>query len=146
MRAAAHTRSRRMTTTHIPRGSTWLHRGQADRAVDELHAPPEDLTEWFSGMWRPWYAALWAEAGVLADAGDLDGRLERARWHTRDNPIARAIVDRAQALRHEDGDRDGLHRAAAVFKATGCRYQEARTLVLGGGPDRPRKSRDGRDG
>jgi hypothetical protein len=54
---------------------------------------------------------------------------------TRDNRAASAIVDRAAAL---PGDREGLTRAAAALRATGFRYQWARTLVFLGGEDRER--------
>ena len=47
------------------------------------------------------------------------------------NPIAGAIVERAQALL--DDDRERLLATAAAFDAAGCRYQSARTMVLAGG-------------
>jgi hypothetical protein len=97
---------------------------------------PEELNEWHSGLWRPWYAALWAEAAVLAGSAEATDRLERARMATAGNPIAIAIVDRAVALTTPGGDRDGLVTAAAALQDAGCRYQWARTLVLLGGPDR----------
>jgi hypothetical protein len=53
-----------------------------------------------------------------------------------DNPIATAIVDRAEALTRGGGHRDGLAAAAVALEAAGCRYQWARTLVLMGGADR----------
>ncbi len=112
-----------------------LHRGLADQAVRLLDTPPEELRTWHSGMWRPWYAALWAEAAVVAGSGDAGDRIRRARQMTADNPIATAIVDRAVALA---GDRDGLIQAAAALRAAGCRYQWARTLVLIGGAQRAR--------
>ncbi len=45
-----------------------LHRGRADEAMQTLSTPPEHFREWHNGMWRPWYAALWAEAAVLTGA------------------------------------------------------------------------------
>ena len=36
-----------------------LHRGHADQAERLMSTPPEEFDEWFSGLWRPWYAALW---------------------------------------------------------------------------------------
>jgi hypothetical protein len=36
--------------------------GQGDAAMRLLLTPPEEFRTWASGMWRPWYAALWAEA------------------------------------------------------------------------------------
>ena len=45
-------------------------------------------------------------------------RIRRARLVSRHNPIAVAIVDRAEALA---GDRSGLVPAAAALEAAGCR-------------------------
>jgi hypothetical protein len=86
-------------------------------------------------MWRPWYAALWAEAAVVTGHPDAAARIRRARLATWDNPVAAAIVDRAGALA---GDRAGLAPAAAALAAAGCRYQWARTLVAIGGTERAR--------
>ncbi len=110
-----------------------LHQGHADRAVRLLDTPPEQFQAWHNGMWRPWYAALWAEAAVIAEHEDARDRVRRARQMTLDNPIAAAIVERAAALA---GDRDGLIPAAAALEAAGCRYQWARTLVMIGGAQR----------
>jgi hypothetical protein len=115
-----------------------LHRGLPERAVQVLKTPPEQFTEWHNGMWRPWYAALWAEAAVLSGDPDAAGRVDRARLMTTGNPIAVAIVDRAAALAAPAGDRDGLTAAAAALEAAGCRYQWARTLVVLGGEQRTR--------
>jgi predicted ATPase/DNA-binding CsgD family transcriptional regulator len=112
-----------------------LHRGLPERAVRLLATPPEQFRGWYDGMWRPWYAALWAEAAVVAGHHDAAARIRRARLMTRDNPIAAAIVDRAAAL---GGDRDGLIPAAAALAAAGCRYQWARTCILIGGTERVR--------
>lgn len=111
-----------------------LHRGQPAAALDRLAAEPEDLRRWISGLWRPWYGALKAEGAVLAGRSDADERLKRARTIARGNPIAGAIVDRADALRNDQ--RDGLRAAAAAFANAGCPYQQARTLVLLGGDER----------
>ncbi len=112
-----------------------LLRGLPERAMQHLHTPPEQFRSWHNGMWRPWYAALWAEAAVLTGHEDAVARILCARRVTLDNPIAAAIVDRAAALA---GDRDGLVPAAAALQAAGCRYQWARTLVLIGGAERVR--------
>jgi predicted ATPase/DNA-binding CsgD family transcriptional regulator len=112
-----------------------LHRGQGEAAMRLLLAPPEELRTWVSGMWRPWYAALWAEAAVVTGHPDAAGRIRRARLATWDNPVAAAIVERAAALA---GDRAGLAPAAAALSAAGCRYQWARTLVTIGGAERAR--------
>ncbi len=116
-----------------------LHRGQPERAMLQLDTPPEHFREWHNGMWRPWYAALWAEAAVLTGRDDAPARIHRARWSTLDNPIAAAIVDRAAVLgRPGAPDRDALLATAAVFEAAGCHYQWARTLVILGGKYRER--------
>ncbi len=115
-----------------------LHRGQPEQAMRLLHTAPEEFREWHNGMWRPWYAALWAEAAVLTRHEDAAARIHRARLMTMDNPIAAAIVDRAAAMDGRAGDRDGLIAAAAALQAAGCRYQWARTLVLIGGAERMR--------
>jgi predicted ATPase/DNA-binding CsgD family transcriptional regulator len=120
-----------------------LHRGEAEAATRQLATPPEQFGEWFRGMWRPWYVALWAEAAVLSGHPDAAARLHRAGLATLDNPIAAAIVARAEALIGERagalaGDHAGLAPAAAALAAAGCRYQWARTLVAIGGTERAR--------
>ena len=137
-------------TTHSPRASelhlgeffdavVLLHRGQAEQAVELLTTPPEFFADWFNGMWRPWYAAVWAEAGVLAGQPAVE-RVDRARRGANGNPIATAIVDRTAALAADSRDarREGLTRAADALRAASCRYQEARTLVMLGGGHRDR--------
>ena len=113
-----------------------LHRGLPDQVVPLMDTAPEDLRAWHSGMWRPWYAALWAEAAVLTKHDEATPRIQRARRATVDNPIATAIVARAAAL--ADGDRDGLLAAAAALDAGRCRYQWARTLIMADGGERAR--------
>jgi len=112
-----------------------LHQGRAAAAMEVLSAAPEQFRGWAAGMWRPWYAALWAEAAVLTGQPDVASRIRRARLATVDNPIAAAIVARADAL---TGDRAGLAPAAEALSAAGCRYQWARTLVAMGGAERAR--------
>jgi predicted ATPase/DNA-binding CsgD family transcriptional regulator len=112
-----------------------LHRGSADEAVARLDTPPEHFRAWYNSIWRPWYAAVWAEAAVLAGVPDASARVVRAGRMATGNPIATAMVDRAGALA---GDREALVPAAAALDAAGCRYQWARTLVLAGGRDRAR--------
>ena len=115
-----------------------LHRGLPEQAVQLTATPPEQLTQWYSGMWRPWYAALWAEAAVLSGHQEAADRIRRARVAAAGNLIATAVVDRAAALAVPGGDRDGLTAAAAALRTAGCRYQWARTLVLLGGEHRTR--------
>jgi len=54
-----------------------------------LATPPEHFRGWHNGMWRPWYAAVWAEAAVLAGDAEAGERLLRARWATAGNPDVR---------------------------------------------------------
>jgi predicted ATPase/DNA-binding CsgD family transcriptional regulator len=111
-----------------------VHQGRFDEAVARMELEPEELNRWYTGMWRQWYTALWAEAGALAEVGDADDRLARARPVVAGNPVAAAIVDRTDALVR--GDRSRLLAAAEALDAAACRYQWARTLVLAGGPER----------
>jgi hypothetical protein len=112
----------------------FLHRGQHGQTLDRLTDEPEDLRRWITGVWRQWYAVLKAEAAVLTDRTDAGERLVRARGIAVGNPIATAIVNRAEAIR--TGNRDGLVAAAEAFDAAACPYQQARTFVLAGGPER----------
>jgi predicted ATPase/DNA-binding CsgD family transcriptional regulator len=108
-----------------------LHRGDADAAGDHLAADLDDQDSWWHAgmrMYRPWYAALWAEAAVLGHRADTADRIGRARHATRDNPIASAMVDRAAAL--AAGDRAAVEALAAAFGSLGCPYQQERTRVL----------------
>ncbi len=111
-----------------------LHRGRPDEALRLLSSAPEDFREWYNGLWRPWYAAVWAEAAVLTGPVDAGARLERARRATAGNPIATAMVERSAAWAGDD--RNGLAAAAAALQAAGCRYQWARTLIMLGGDER----------
>jgi hypothetical protein len=113
-----------------------LHCGRPAEAVALLATPPDDFRDSYSGRWRPWYAAAWAEAAVLAGDPAAASRIGQARRCAAGNPIALAIVDRAAAL--AAGDRDEMLAAADRLSSAGCRYQWARTLVLAGGPERAR--------
>ena len=109
----------------------FLHRGQPRQALDRLAGEPEDLRRWISAIWRQWYAALKAEAAVLTHQHDARERLDRTHIVAIGNPIATAIVGRADALLTGNGD--GLLATAVAFDAAQCPYQRARTLVLAGG-------------
>jgi predicted ATPase/DNA-binding CsgD family transcriptional regulator len=108
-----------------------LHRGRVSDALDRLEEDPAGFTTWYTGEWRPWYAALHAEAAVLAGRDDAAARVEQARPMVAANPTATALVERAAALLA--GDTDRLAGLADDLATTGCRYQWARTLVLAGG-------------
>ncbi|WP_433540000.1 ATP-binding protein [Streptosporangium sandarakinum] len=108
-----------------------LHHGDADAALERVAPEPEQVWKWVCWIWLHWYAALRAEAAVLAGHPDARDRIASARIVTAGNPVASAQVDRAEALL--DGDLPRRLAVAAAFEAAGCRYQAARTLVLAGG-------------
>jgi hypothetical protein len=108
-----------------------LHRGDVAVALTRLEVDIDDPETWWHAgqtMYRPWYAALWAEAAVLARRDDAGDRITRARGATRDNPITAAIVERAAAI--AAGDRAAVAELAATFAALGCPYQATRTDEL----------------
>ncbi len=112
-----------------------LHRNDAAAAMRRLSADIEVLGLFHhvgAGGWRPWYAALWAEAAVLEHHPNAAARVERSRHAARDNPIATAMVERAAAL--ITGDREALARLAITFAGLGCPYQQARTARMAAGP------------
>jgi predicted ATPase/DNA-binding CsgD family transcriptional regulator len=117
-------------------GLVALHRGELGDALALLTGTPESFShwQWHDGAFRQWYTALWAEVAVLAERADRHERIERARFIVAHNPIASAIVDRAEAI--DAHDRNALLAAAAALDAAGCRYQHARTLILAGGDAR----------
>lgn len=108
-----------------------LHRGQARAALERMAAEPGEVWRWITWIWLHWYVALRAEAAVLAGDSDAGDRLAEARSLVAGNPVAGAIVERAEALFTEDRER--LLATVDVFDAAGCRYQSARTTVLAGG-------------
>jgi predicted ATPase/DNA-binding CsgD family transcriptional regulator len=120
-----------------------LHRGDPLGAMDRLQQETTDAAEdalaggapgWVFGLWRTWHAAFRAEAAVLGGLPDAAATITTARSECAANPIAGALLDRAVALL--EGDADGVLATAARFGAAGCRYQQARTLVLTGGRHR----------
>ncbi|RSN62151.1 ATP-binding protein [Actinomadura sp. WAC 06369] len=108
-----------------------LHEGRAAEAVERLAPEPGEVWRWVTWVWLHWYAALRAEAAVLAGSPDARARVAAARGLTAGDPVAGALVDRAEALL--DGDPKRLLAAADALDAAGCPYQSARTLVLAGG-------------
>jgi predicted ATPase/DNA-binding CsgD family transcriptional regulator len=108
-----------------------LHEGQADRARERLAARPGEVWQWVTWIWLHWYVALDAEAAVLAGSADARERVAEARTTVAGNPIASAIVERAEALL--DHDQERLLATTAAFDDAGCHYQSARTLILAGG-------------
>jgi hypothetical protein len=110
-----------------------LHRGDAEAALERVGPAPEQVWKWVTWIWLHWYVALRAEAAVLAGSPTAADRLAEARTTVAGNPVASAMVERAQAL--FDGDRERLLAAADALEAAGCPYQAARTLVLAGGDE-----------
>jgi predicted ATPase/DNA-binding CsgD family transcriptional regulator len=108
-----------------------LHRGQAKEALERMAPEPGDVWRWVTWIWLHWYVALRAEAAVLAGSADARDRLAEARTTVAGNPVASAMIERAEALLDKDQQR--LLATAGAFEAAGCRYQAARTLVLAGG-------------
>ena len=108
-----------------------LHHGQAQAALDRMAPEPGEVWKWVTWIWLHWYVALRAEATVLAGSSDAGDRLAQARSIVAGNPVATAMVERAQALLDDDQER--LIATAAAFDAAGSPYQAARTLVLAGG-------------
>ncbi|MFL1380894.1 ATP-binding protein [Nocardiopsis protaetiae] len=111
-----------------------LHHGDAEAALERLAPEPERVWKWVCWVWLHWYTALRAEAAVLADRADARELVEAAGAMVVGDPVATAQVERARALL--DGDVPGVLATAAAFEAAGCRYQEARTLVLARGAHR----------
>ena len=111
-----------------------LHRNDPGTAVRRLAADidnPESFRSLGSSGWRPWYAALWAEAAVLDHHTEAAALIARSRHATRDNPIAAGIVER-----------DVLVGLAVTFARLGCPYQQARTGQIAAGPlARPHQTR-----
>ncbi|WP_276615492.1 ATP-binding protein [Nonomuraea basaltis] len=109
----------------------FLHHGQAPQALERMAPEPAEVWKWVTWIWLHWYVALRAEAAVLARGSDVGDRLAEARTVVAGNPVATAIVERAQALL--DNDQERLLATVDAFDTAGCRYQSARTLVLAGG-------------
>jgi hypothetical protein len=107
-----------------------LHHGDPSGALEQMPVPPAELNRWFSGMWRPWYAALWAEAAVLAQSDEADDRLAPARASAQGNDVALLMIDRADALLR--GDADALPAIADRLDRAGLPYQATRTRALAG--------------
>jgi predicted ATPase/DNA-binding CsgD family transcriptional regulator len=115
-----------------------LHRGQATLALERITTEPDEPTpsKWITWIWLHWYVALRAEAAVLAADPHARNQLAAARAVVAGNPIATAIVQRADALLGQD--RKQLLATVAPFDAAGCPYQAARTLILAGGEEAER--------
>ena len=123
-----------------------LHRGRAEEAMRRLATAPEHFRAWFSAMWQPWYAALWAEAAVVTGHPEAASRVRRARLVARDNPIAVAIVDRAGGAGRGPGRAGPGGRGAGGRRVPLSVGPDARDHRRGRtSPGRGRAGRDGRD-
>jgi predicted ATPase/DNA-binding winged helix-turn-helix (wHTH) protein len=114
-----------------------LHRGEPDVALARLSATPDDEVAWANPnrrLWRPWYAAAWAEASVLVGVADGAHRLELAARAARGNLVAEVLVERAAVIadRGSGHDLDDLRAIARSLERAGARYQASRTHVLAG--------------
>jgi predicted ATPase/DNA-binding CsgD family transcriptional regulator len=108
-----------------------LHRGDFGAAVRHLRVEVDDPDTWWHAglmLFRPWYAAVWAEAAVLARRDDWPERVRQAQRAARNNPIATAIVRRAAAF--AVADREGVRALESTFAGLACPYQQERTAVL----------------
>ncbi len=112
-----------------------LHRGQPDAALDLLGAAEGGGRFWHVLLWHQWIAALRAEAAVLAHDPGAARHLAQAKASAGRNPIAAALTQRAEALLR--ADRGALLAVAAAFERASYPYQQARTLILAGGSQRP---------
>ena len=121
-------------TGWAPTLDAWLllHRGQPDAALAILIVDVDHplWAGWATALWRPWYAAAWAEASALASVPDLEERLGRALTATFDNPVAGALVRRAEALAHDD--LESVAALATTFDDLGAAYQRDRSRHLAG--------------
>ncbi|HWJ83290.1 MAG TPA: LuxR C-terminal-related transcriptional regulator [Nocardioides sp.] len=109
-----------------------LHRGSPDDALDRLRVAPDDPAWSASGnslMWKPWYVAAWAEARALTDGPHPDRWLGPAVAATRQNPVAAALVARAEALAR--GDLEEVAASARTLDGLAAGYQRDRSLRLG---------------
>jgi predicted ATPase/DNA-binding CsgD family transcriptional regulator len=108
-----------------------LHNGRPGEALERMAPEPGEVWKWVTWIWLHWYVALRAEASVIAGSPNARDRLADARTIGAGNPVASAIVERAEALLDKDQER--LLATADAFATAGCRYQRARTMVLAGG-------------
>ncbi|WP_211354354.1 ATP-binding protein [Stackebrandtia albiflava] len=117
-------------------GISLLHHGRADEALARMRPEPEEVRSRIMWIWFHWYVALRVEAAVAAGSVDAGRLVAEARGIVAGNPVATALVERADALL--SGDRPRVAATAAAFEAAGCTYQAARSLVLAGGDDAAR--------
>ena len=74
-----------------------LHRDEADHAMRLLALEPDDPAlsrRTNQSIWRPLYAAAWAEASSAIGVDDLADRLRRAAHVAQHNQLASGIIHR----------------------------------------------------
>jgi hypothetical protein len=112
-----------------------LHLDRYEEAVDRLSVPPDALATPNAATWRGWYAAVWAEAAVLAARRDARSRVATALGLAVGNAVAEPLVHRAEAVLERD--EAGVLATAQPLAAAGCRYQATRSRTLGARVRRP---------
>lgn len=110
-----------------------LHYGENEKALERLQPEPDTAWKWVTWIWHHWYVAFRAEAAALSAVSEAGDIVAGARSTLAGNPIADAIVERADAVLHRDRPR--LLATVTAFESAGCRYQAARSLVLAGGDE-----------
>lgn len=105
-----------------------LDQGRAGEAAERTVPSPDEVWKWVTWIWLHWYVALRAEAAVLAGSADAAARIAAAREIVTGNPVAEALVERAEALLVSDSDR--VLATADALEAAGCGYQAARSHRL----------------
>ena len=98
--------------------------GRGRAATRRRHRRPRGCSGPGQRTVAAWYAALWAEAAVLAHHPDAAARIERSRHAARDNPIATAIVERAAAIATGDRERSSASRSPSPSSAARTSRQE----------------------
>lgn len=100
-------------------------------ALERLSLDPDVPGGWSGAnrrIWRPWYAALRAEASALTDHPDTRTRLATARACTSGHAVASVLTERA-ALLHERRFAE-VAALAHRFHTAGSSYQARRSTAL----------------
>jgi predicted ATPase/DNA-binding SARP family transcriptional activator len=112
-------------------GVRLLHLGRFEEAIARMSLDPVALSTPYAATWRAWYAALWAEAAVLAGLADAADRVASVRALAAGNVVAEQLLERADALLARD--EAGVLATADPLAAAGCRYQSERSVTLARG-------------
>ncbi len=109
-----------------------LDQGRAADAAERTVPEPEQVWKWVTWIWLHWYVALRAEAAVLAGSSEAATRVGAARDVVKGNPVAEALVERADALLA--ADRDRVLATAGAFEDVYKRQSRPRSTVPAGRP------------